>query len=97
MCSNGQTPLYEQVRQLVVLHHQRTCWALARPASNKFYNLLACWALVLPEPNKLSWLSGIYQPTGCQLVGQLVRTVEFGHNVVLHDMWWMLCSVSPLS
>jgi hypothetical protein len=37
---NGQTPLYEQVGQLVVQRHQRTCWALAKPAPNELYNLL---------------------------------------------------------
>jgi hypothetical protein len=36
----GQTPLCEQVGQLVVQHHQRTCWTLARPAPNMWYNLL---------------------------------------------------------
>jgi hypothetical protein len=38
--SNGQTPLYKQVGQLVVQHHQRTCWVLASPVANKLYNLL---------------------------------------------------------
>jgi hypothetical protein len=36
----GQTPLCEQVGQLVAQHHQRTCWAPAKPAPNKLYNLL---------------------------------------------------------
>jgi hypothetical protein len=38
--NNGQTPQYEQAGQLVVQHHQRTCWALGKPAPNKLYNLL---------------------------------------------------------
>jgi hypothetical protein len=31
-----QTPLCEQVGQLVVQHHQRICWALVLPEPNKF-------------------------------------------------------------
>jgi hypothetical protein len=57
--ANGQTPLCEQVGQLVVQHHQRTCWALARPAPNKLYNLLGAGLaraqhLDRPEPSKLA-------------------------------------------
>jgi hypothetical protein len=40
LLSYGQTPPCEQVGHLVVQHHQRTCWALARPAPNKLCNLL---------------------------------------------------------
>jgi hypothetical protein len=67
----GQTPLYEQVGQLE--QHQQTCWALARPAPNKLYNLLGvglarakhldmsrCWSF----QSTTSWLS-VYQPTSC--------------------------------
>jgi hypothetical protein len=36
----GQTPLCEQVGQLVLQYHQRTCYVLARQESNKLYNLL---------------------------------------------------------
>jgi hypothetical protein len=45
----GQTPLYEQVGQLVVQRHQQTCWALVLPAAQHLDI-----GSRLPEPSKLA-------------------------------------------
>jgi hypothetical protein len=53
------------------------CWALARPAPNKLYNLLA---LVLPEPNIDHGIASAQQ------VGQQVGSVEYISQQVVQQV-----------
>jgi hypothetical protein len=72
----GHTPLYEQVGQLFVQHHQRTCWALTRPAPNKMYNLLGA-GLTRTQHHDIA---------SAQQVGQQVGSVEFISQQVVQQV-----------